>query len=59
MLNPSSWCIQSIKNPQQQIKNEEIMAPQSGGGWSRTQNNKPQTVLEHPKTSLYVALLLL
>jgi hypothetical protein len=33
------------------------MAPQSTG--SRTQNNKPDPILEHPKTSFYVALLLL
>jgi hypothetical protein len=33
------------------------MAPQNRG--SRIQNNKPQLVLEHPKVSLYVPLLLL
>jgi hypothetical protein len=38
------------------IKNESY-APQSGG--SKTQNSKPQPVFEHPKTSFYVAMLLL
>ncbi len=33
------------------------MAPKVGG--SKTQNNKPQPAVEHPKTSLYVILLLL
>jgi len=33
------------------------MAPQSRG--SKTQNNKPDLVLEHPKTSFYVVFLLI
>jgi hypothetical protein len=58
MLNPASWHIWGIKSCQEQIKNEKVMAPENRGG-SKTQDNKPQPILEHPKTSFYVALLLL
>jgi hypothetical protein len=50
-VEPYSWHIRSIQNCQKQIRNEK--------GGSKTQNNKPQPILEHPKTSFSVALLLL
>jgi hypothetical protein len=57
MLNLFSLRIQGTKTRQERIRNEKVMAPKVGG--SRTQNNKPQSVIEHPKHSYYVAMLLL
>jgi hypothetical protein len=60
-LNPSYWYIWCTKNYQKWIRIEKVTAPQSRGG-QELQKNKSlhatKPVLNHPKNSLYVVLLL-
>jgi hypothetical protein len=57
MLNPPLGTFKALKIIKKWIRVEQFMASKVGG--SRIQNNTPQLVLKHPKTSFYVAMLLL
>jgi hypothetical protein len=59
MLNPTLGTFEAFKIVKNKLEMRKLWPPNFGGGGSKTQNNKPQPILEHPKTSFYVALLLL
>jgi hypothetical protein len=60
-LNPSYWCIWRNKNRQKQNKIEKVTDAKVKGlkNSKKKSSNLTKVVLEHPKNSLYVALLLL
>jgi murein L,D-transpeptidase YafK len=61
-LNLSYWYIWCTKNHQKRIRIEKVTAPQSRGGQELKKKNKSpnatKSILDHPKNSLYVVLLL-
>jgi hypothetical protein len=56
-LIPLLGASKTLKIVKNRLEMRKLWPSKVGG--SRTQNNKPQPILEHPKTSFYVALLLL